>query len=437
MLQPPWLAEAWTELGQREIGGSGANARIRAMFRDAGHPAITSDETAWCAAFVGACLARSGLEPTRSLLARSYLGWGLATDEPEFGAIVVLSRTSDPSLGHVGFLIGATPSAVILLGGNQADSVSVEAFPRERVLSFRRPPEAELSQTPATESAFSIALAHVLEREGGWSDDPYDPGGPTNQGITLATYARFVGREVTAESLAALKAQLRAIPRSVVETIYRRNYWLPARAADLPPGLQLMHFDAAVNHGVGGAARFLQECLAVTIDGEIGPETLSAAAIAPLDEALARYADIRRRRYRALPHFWRFGRGWLARVDATLAAAHAAAVIPLPSQQKDVPTLNTPNTPRPASTASPQTEPKWWGHSLTLWGAAITTLSTVLPVIGPFLGLDITAELVRQIGAEIVTAAQAIGGLAGTFMTVFGRIRATAPLARKPVALKL
>ena len=50
-----------------------------------------------------------------------------------------------------------------------------------------------------------------------------------------------------------------------------------------------------------------------------------------------------------------------------------------------------------------------WGQSMTIWGVIITTLSTVLPAFGPLLGLDITAELVRQLGDQIVVIAQALG----------------------------
>ena len=62
--QPPWLAAAWRELGQTEIAGKGDNARIVGYFRDAGHSTIVDDETAWCAAFAGAMLERSGYRST-------------------------------------------------------------------------------------------------------------------------------------------------------------------------------------------------------------------------------------------------------------------------------------------------------------------------------------------------------------------------------------
>ena len=60
MLQPPWMVAAWGELGQSERAGTATNPRIRDYFSEVGH-AISDDETAWCAAFVGACLERAGV----------------------------------------------------------------------------------------------------------------------------------------------------------------------------------------------------------------------------------------------------------------------------------------------------------------------------------------------------------------------------------------
>ena len=51
---------------------------------------------------------------------------------------------------------------------------------------------------------------------------------------------------------------------------------------------------------------------------------------------------------------------------------------------------------------------KWWGHSMTIWGVIITSLSTVLPTIGPLHGLNITADLVHQIGDQLVQVVQAL-----------------------------
>ena len=427
MQQPSWMAEAWRELGQSEVTGSAHNPRLIAMFDELGHRG-QSDETAWCAAFAGACLERAGITSTCSLRARSYETWGAATETPSSGSITVLRRTSDPSLGHVGFLVGATERHVILLGGNQSNAVTVAPFDRSLVLGYRLPAE---NTRRAADPRFEVALRHVLDMEGAWSDDPHDPGGPTNKGITLAVYAHERRIEVTPENFGALKAALRAIPDTLGRDIYLRRYWQPAHCTALRPALALMHFDAAVNHGVSAATRALQEALDVTIDGEIGPITLTAARKAPLLDIVKRYADIRRRRYRALSHFWRFGRGWLRRVDATLTAA-LRLIPPAPTNDpmatQEPPFMTGPtDAPAPKPTAI---APNWWS-SMTIWGTLLTAITTVLPVFGVLVGLSITPDLAERLGQDIVLVVQAIGGLIGTIMALLGSSRAVALLQNK------
>ncbi len=191
MEQPAWLERAWRELGVGERAGAADNPAIGGFFRDAGHAEVHDDEVAWCAAFVGACLERAGVASTRSLAARSYLDWGRKLEEGRLGAVAVLSRGPDPALGHVGFVIGETERQLLLLGGNQADRVSVAAFEKSRLLGYRWP-AAEAAAPAGTRDVFEIALAHVLEMEGGYGEDRYDPGGPTNQGITLAVLAAWM-----------------------------------------------------------------------------------------------------------------------------------------------------------------------------------------------------------------------------------------------------
>ena len=148
---------AYAELGQHEVSGSRINPKIAGYFRRAGHPEITDDETPWCAAFVGAMLESVGIRGSRSLAARSYTRWGVEMGKPSFGAITVLSRGGDPSLGHVGFLVSWTSSSVTLLGGNQSDSVSVAAFDRARVVGFRLPSAADIPIVPAPPAPTSNA----------------------------------------------------------------------------------------------------------------------------------------------------------------------------------------------------------------------------------------------------------------------------------------
>jgi uncharacterized protein (TIGR02594 family) len=442
----PWLISARSELGQRERPGNADNPRITDFFRRVGHPEVQHDEVAWCAAFVGAMLEAAGYQSTRSLMARSYLSWGTSLTSGRPGAVAVFRRDGDPGAGHVAFWLGESGDRIRVLGGNQGDAVSITTIAKGDLLGLRWP-VAQNSTAPFPKSeadTFDQCLAHVLAMEGGWTDDPHDPGGPTNCGVTLMTLAAHTNTDVTAQTFPGLKADLRAITPETVRAIYLERYWRPSQAELLPPPLALMHFDAAVNHGVGGAARLLQQSLGVEADGEIGPLTLAAAASQPIKGVLERYASQRRARYRSLGHFWRFGRGWLARVDATLAAAQALASMPpgpSPLQHNGVPFMpETANTPAQAATPYPglnNRPAKWWGHSITIWGTLITALTTVLPLLGPALGIDIKPELVRQLGDNLIAVAQAVTGLAGTVMALYGRVVATTQLERRNVMLQI
>lgn len=403
-------------------------------------------EFAWCDAFVGAMLENAGQRSTRSLRARSYLNWGVAIEHARSGAVAVLARGRNAALGHVGFVVGETEDALILLGGNQANSVSVHAFDRSRLLGLRWPERPDRSRPVKSVSghpvpvdrvdAFEAEFGHVLKMEGGFSDDPFDPGGPTNYGITLRTYANYVGRTVDASSRPALLADLVAISPDTVRAIYLKRYWAPARCAELPAGLALMHFDAAVNHGVGAAIRCLQAAVHVAADGEIGPLTRRAIEAAAPRDAIVRYAALREQRYRALPHFWRFGRGWLRRVAATKAAALSITDRDTAGPRFEL-SPSTQSNGEQAMTPSQPAQSKWWGHSLTVWGAAVTAAAAILPALGPLIGLDITSETVRQIGSDVGAIAQAVAGVIGTLMTLYGRSRATAPLARREMNVRL
>ncbi|MEL6622517.1 MAG: TIGR02594 family protein [Pseudomonadota bacterium] len=446
-IQQPWMDHAWALYGAREVRGSGSNPKVVDLYRDSGHRRIRDDGVPWCAAFVGACLERGGLDGTGSLMARSYMRWGRAVSQAEYGAVAVFSRGGDPSKGHVGFVVGADAKRIFLLGGNQSDAVNVRAYPKSRLLAFRLPSHTIAVKPVEASPAFDACLPHVLKMEGGYSNDPHDPGGPTNKGITLATFARHRRITVTDRTRSKLVRDLKVIPDAVVRDIYRDRYWVPARADDMPLGVDLMHFDASVNHGRFGAAKLLQDALGVTRDGEIGPITMAALKAANPDHLIRLYAEARRRRYRALHHFWRFGRGWLRRTDRTEAAAlkrsEAAVARPADGRNLESPAVGdtTSPTPKPAKSGVPKmTSPtapttgepkKWWMQSITLWGAFVTTLSTVLPIVGPLFGVQLSADMIEQIGQHVITVLQALGGISGVLMTVFGRVRAETRLVSR------
>lgn len=122
------------ELAKAEIGTvewkDGNNPKVVAYFRDAGHPQVKDDETAWCAAFVGAMLERAGMPKTGQLTARSYLDWGVSVPRANAkeGDIVILKRGTSSWQGHVGFFVKDSGTTITLLGGNQNNAVNRRAY---------------------------------------------------------------------------------------------------------------------------------------------------------------------------------------------------------------------------------------------------------------------------------------------------------------------
>lgn len=165
-----------------------------------------------------------------------------------------------------------------------------------------------------TNTALGAALPFVLRWEGGFVDDPDDPGGRTNQGITQKAYDGWRRRQ----GLAAQDVKL--IADAEVQAIYETDYWVPPRCDLLDDPLNLVQFDTAVNMGVGRAVRFLQSASGCGVDGDFGPRTERAVAGCDHGELVAKYCDSREAYYRRLveknPKLGKFLKGWLNRLDA-------------------------------------------------------------------------------------------------------------------------
>lgn len=156
----PWMKIAKGYLGQREIKGDADNAKIVELFALAGFSGIRDDETAWCAAFVGGVLKQAGIAPSGSLGARSYEAWGNALTDPVYGCVGVKKRAGGGGWeGHVGFVVGANSSEIIMLGGNQGDAVSVAAFSRRDFTAFRYPSGFVVQPRPLPTSVAGAARA--------------------------------------------------------------------------------------------------------------------------------------------------------------------------------------------------------------------------------------------------------------------------------------
>ena len=141
----PWMKVAESYLGVTEISGAEDNPVIVKFFRNAGHPEIKDDETAWCSAFANAVMFESNIRGTNNLMARSWLNWedGEKVVTPRFGDIVVFKRGNSNVYGHVAFFESWDSNFVYVLGGNQGvGQVNRTRIPRANLLGFRRPAES-------------------------------------------------------------------------------------------------------------------------------------------------------------------------------------------------------------------------------------------------------------------------------------------------------
>jgi lysozyme family protein len=158
---------------------------------------------------------------------------------------------------------------------------------------------------------FDLALAHVLESEGGWSDDSTDAGGATMKGVTFAVFKEFK------RNPHLTKDDLKNISDQDIHDIYKQLYW-DKHGDDLPAGIDYAVFDSAVNMGVGRASKLIQEAVGVTADGVLGPASLSAIQKADPKELIEKFSELKNNFYHGIvesrPDQVKYLNGWLIRV---------------------------------------------------------------------------------------------------------------------------
>lgn len=193
---------------------------------------------------------------------------------------------------------------------------------------------------------FERALPLVLMHEGGYVDHPADPGGATNLGVTIGTLSSWLKRP-------ASKGEVKALTRTSVAPIYRRNYWDAIRADEMPAGLDYAVFDFAVNSGPKRAAMALQRAVGVADDGVIGSITLANIAGRSVDATIDRIMADRITFLRRLSTWPTFGKGWASRCDGVLKEALAMAhQAPIPVATVTITPITPPASPGPLVTSA-------------------------------------------------------------------------------------
>lgn len=139
----------------------------------------------------------------------------------------------------------------------------------------------------------------VIGFEGGYVNNPNDPGGETKYGISKKAYPYLDIKNLTIEQ---------------AKEIYKKDYWDRCKCDFIPDALSLAVFDFAVNSGQNRAVRYLQRAARITIDGVAGNQTIGACNRIPTKYILEEYIKARLLYLRGLKTFKYFGNGWTARV---------------------------------------------------------------------------------------------------------------------------
>ena len=132
---------ALSQYSVTEIVGKEHNPIVLNYFKEIGHTWVSTDETAWCSAFINWVALKAKVQRSNKLTARSWLQVGTEINKPKLNDVVVFWRHKKSSWkGHVGLFISYSEDKkhIYVLGGNQNNQVNIKKYPVYRLLGFRR-----------------------------------------------------------------------------------------------------------------------------------------------------------------------------------------------------------------------------------------------------------------------------------------------------------
>lgn len=157
---------------------------------------------------------------------------------------------------------------------------------------------------------FDQAFDRLISNEGGYVNNPADPGGETKFGISKRSYPRV---------------DIKNLSRDQAKQIYKTDFWDRGAMDQYDPAIAFQVFDAAVNHGIETAIRLLQRAAGVADDGHIGQVTIAAIKSKTVTDMLMLFIAYRIRYWTKLSAWATFGKGWANRAadDLVFAAEDA------------------------------------------------------------------------------------------------------------------
>ncbi|WP_175757593.1 glycoside hydrolase family 108 protein [Burkholderia cepacia] len=159
-------------------------------------------------------------------------------------------------------------------------------------------------------SSFDDAFDALIGNEGGYSNNPKDPGGETMWGVT-ARVARAAG----------YTGPMRELPRDTAKAIAKRLYWDPLHLDQFDPRVAFQIFDA--NYNGGHPVIWMQGAACAGVDGVLGPKTIAAVQATDPLRFILRWNALRLTYFTSLATWATFGKGWTRRVASNLTKGAA------------------------------------------------------------------------------------------------------------------
>lgn len=165
------------------------------------------------------------------------------------------------------------------------------------------------------DQAFETAFARLIHSEGGYTDDPKDPGNWTGgrQGV-----GQLLGTKYGIAANTYPDVDIKGLTLEKAKAIYHRDWWLRLRADDMDGAIAYQVWDFAVNAGMETAKRALQRAVGVADDGQIGNISVKAIQSMTVTDVIARFNAERLNHYTRLSTWLTFGKGWSNRVAEQL-----------------------------------------------------------------------------------------------------------------------
>jgi lysozyme family protein len=150
---------------------------------------------------------------------------------------------------------------------------------------------------------FDIAFERLMGHEGGYVNDPQDPGGETKWGISKRSYPHV---------------DIKNLTRDDAKGIYYRDFWAPIKADQLLDGVAFQLLDFAINSGIGTAVRHLQQAVGAADDGHWGPESQKRLDAMTESDVIMLVIAERLEFMTYLKNWTAHGKGWVRRMAGNL-----------------------------------------------------------------------------------------------------------------------